>query len=66
MWPILGVFIFGLVFVVERLISLMKTTMQTKTFLKQIDVTLKEQGVEAAMEVCRSTPGSVPLIYLAG
>ncbi|MBT4362042.1 MAG: MotA/TolQ/ExbB proton channel family protein, partial [Candidatus Marinimicrobia bacterium] len=58
MWPILGVFIFGLVFVVERLISLMKTTMQTKSFLKQIDVTLKEQGVEAAMEVCRSTPGS--------
>ena len=41
MWPILGVFIFGLVFVVERLISLMKTTMQTKSFLKQIDVTLK-------------------------
>ncbi len=66
MWPILGVFIFGLVFVVERFISLLKTTVQTKSFLKQIDVTLKEQGVEAAMEVCRSTPGSVPQIYLAG
>jgi len=66
MWPILGVFIFGLVFVVERFISLMKTTIQTKSFLKQINVTIKEQGVEAAMEVCRSTSGSVPLIYLAG
>lgn len=66
MWPILGVFVFGLVFVVERFLSLMKTTMQTKSFLKQIDVTLKEQGIDAAIEVCRNTPGSVPQIYLAG
>lgn len=66
MWPILIVFIFGLVFVVERAISLLKTTIQTSSFLKRIDVTLKEQGVDAAMEVCRSTPGSIPKIYLAG
>ena len=66
MWPILGVFIFGLVFVVERFISLMKTTMQTKSFLKQIEVTLKEQGVEAAMEVCRNTKGPVASIFYQG
>jgi len=44
----------------------MKTTLQTKSFLKQINITIKEQGIEAAKEICRSTPGSVPLIYLAG
>ncbi|MEA3287797.1 MAG: MotA/TolQ/ExbB proton channel family protein [Candidatus Marinimicrobia bacterium] len=66
MWPILGVFIFGLIFVVERSISLLKTTIQTSSFLKRIDVTLKEQGVDAALEVCRNTPGSIPKIYLAG
>lgn len=66
MWPILAVFLFGLVFVVERFISLTRTTLQTKSFLKQMDVTLKEQGVDAAIEVCKSTPGSVPQIYLAG
>ncbi len=66
MWPILVVFIFGLVFVVERAISLFRTTVQTSSFLKRIEVTLKEQGVDAALEVCRNTPGSVPIIYLAG
>jgi len=66
MWPILAVFIFGLVFVVERFISLLKTTIQTKAFLAEINTTLKEQGVDAAIEVCRNTPGSIPVIYLAG
>ncbi|MCF7807354.1 MAG: MotA/TolQ/ExbB proton channel family protein [Candidatus Marinimicrobia bacterium] len=66
MWPILIVFIFGLVFVVERFISLMKATIQTKSFLSEINTTLKEQGKDAAIEVCRNTPGSVPMIYLAG
>lgn len=66
MWPILAVFIFGLIFVVERFFSLIKTSIQTRSFLKKIDVTIKEQGVAAAVEVCRSTPGSVAQIYLAG
>jgi biopolymer transport protein ExbB len=66
MWPILFVFMGGLVFVVERFFSLVKTTIQTKSFLKQVDVTLREQGVDAALEVCRNTPGSVAQIYVAG
>lgn len=66
MWPILAVFIFGLVFVLERFFSLVKTSMQTGSFLSKIDVTLKEQGVDAALEVCRSTEGSIAQIYLAG
>ena len=66
MWPILIVFMGGLVFVVERFFSLIKTSVQTKSFLKKVDITLKEQGVDAALEVCRSTPGSVAQIYLAG
>jgi len=66
MWPILIVFIGGLVFVIERFFSLVKTSIHTRSFLKKIDITLKEQGVDAALEVCRSTPGSVSQIYLAG
>lgn len=66
MWPILFVFMGGLVFVVERFFSLMKTTIETKSFLKKVNITLKEQGVDAALEVCRNTPGSVSQIYLAG
>ncbi len=66
MWPILFVFMGGLVFVVERFFSLMRTTIQTKSFLKNVNVVLNEQGVEAALELCRSTPGSVAQIYLAG
>jgi biopolymer transport protein ExbB len=45
---------------------LIKTSIQTSSFLKKIDVTIKEQGIDAAIEVCRSTPGSVASIYLAG
>jgi len=66
MWPILFVFMGGLVFVVERFFSLVKTTIQTKSFLKKVEVTLKEQGIDAALEVCRSTPGSIAQIYVAG
>ena len=66
MWPILFVFIFGLIFVLERFFSLIKTSIQTGSFLSKINVTLKEQGVDAALEACRNTPGSVAQIYLAG
>jgi biopolymer transport protein ExbB len=66
MWPILVVFVFGLIFVIERFFSLMRTTIQTGSFLSTIQTTLKDQGVETALEVCRNTEGSVAQIYLAG
>ncbi len=66
MWPILIVFILGLIIAIERFISLTKTSLHTRAFLDKIQGTLKEQGVEAALEVCRNTPGSVSQIYLAG
>jgi biopolymer transport protein ExbB len=66
MWPILIVGIFGVIIAIERFISLIKTKTATTLFLKNIGSTLKDEGVEAAKEVCRTTPGSISQIYLAG
>lgn len=66
MWPILVVFIIGLTFVVERVISLSKATVDTKKFVFEVNQTLHEQGVEAAMEVCATTRGPVASVFHAG
>lgn len=66
MWPILVVFIIALIFVFERLFTLTKTTLATNTFLKKVDAALKNEGITAAIEVCRNTSGSISQVYLAG
>jgi biopolymer transport protein ExbB len=52
MHPILVVFIIGLVFVVERFITLMKASGNTKKFVVSINQALEEGGVEAAIHQC--------------
>ena len=59
MWPILIVFIIALIFVFERLFTLTKTTLATNAFLRKVDAALKNEGIGAAIEVCRNTSGSI-------
>ena len=66
MWPILGMFIFGLVVVLERLFTLTKATVVTKSFIPKMNKALKEDGVEAALEICENTPGPIAEIFHAG
>jgi len=66
MWPILIVFIIALIFVFERLFTLTKTTLATNAFLRKVDAALKNEGIGAAIEVCRNTSGSISQVYLAG
>jgi biopolymer transport protein ExbB len=66
MHPILVVFIIGLVFVVERFITLMKASGNTKKFVVSINQALEEGGVEAAIHQCEKTPGPVASIFHAG
>jgi biopolymer transport protein ExbB len=63
---ILAVFIIGLVFVVERFITLMKASGNTKKFVVSINQALEEGGVEAAVHQCEKTPGPVASIFHAG
>ncbi|MCK4530529.1 MAG: MotA/TolQ/ExbB proton channel family protein [Candidatus Marinimicrobia bacterium] len=63
MWPILGVFIVGLVVVFERLYALITISSQTKAFTKIIKGTLEEDGVEAALAVCQESNSPIAIMY---
>ncbi len=58
--------IFGLAFVIERIIYLNLATTNTEKLLKNVEDALAEGGVEAAKEVCRNTRGPVASIFYQG
>ena len=58
--------ILGLALVIERIIYLNLSSTNTKKLLESIESTLNEQGVEAALEVCRNTRGPVASIFYQG
>jgi len=66
MWPILILLIFGLVIVIERSISLLRASVNTRKFLTDVKSGLKEGGLDAALEKCESTTGPVAAIVHAG
>ncbi len=66
MWPILGLFIVGLAFVIERFWTLTRASVNTRKFLSRIRIALEQGGVAAAAEECEKTPGPVASIFHAG
>ena len=66
MWPILVFLVFGVAISIERLWTLSRASIDTRTFLTKINSALKEGGVEAASEVCSNTRGPVASIFQAG
>lgn len=67
MWPILILFIIGLIISIERFFSLFVfASVNTKTFLAEVVNELKSNGIESAMELCRKTRGPVASIFYAG
>jgi len=66
MWPILISLIFGLGFCFERAYSLLMSSVDSKSFFSEVSVKLKEDGVEAALDLCEGTRGPVAAIFHAG
>jgi len=66
MWPILGLLIVGLAFVIERFWTLTRASVNTRKFLAGLHKALEEGGVEAAAAECEKTPGPVASILHAG
>lgn len=68
MWmsPILLCLILGLAIIIERVIYLNLSTVNTKKLLKKIEDALASGGVEAAKQVCRDTRGPVAAIFFQG
>ena len=66
MWPILVALVFGLVFTLERIYSLMMSTIDSETFFDDITKVIDNDGAEAALELCEQTQGPVSAIFHAG
>lgn len=58
--------IIGLAFCIERIIYLSMSEIDAKKFMKNVEDKLKNEGVEAAKELCRNTRGPVASICYQG
>ncbi|MEA1985885.1 MAG: MotA/TolQ/ExbB proton channel family protein [Candidatus Marinimicrobia bacterium] len=63
MYPIMAVFIFGLIISLERFYSLAVAEIQTKKFLQDVEDTLRDDGVEAAKTYCAESSSPVASMY---
>jgi len=66
MWPILVALVFGLIFTLERIYSLMMSRIDSETFFDDITKVIDNDGAEAALELCEQTQGPVSAIFHAG
>ena len=66
MWPILLTLLFGLAFVIERAYSLMMSAVDSQAFFESVSQSIKENGTDAAVQVCSETEGPVASIFHAG
>ena len=65
MWPILFIFIIGLVFVLERLYHLLKGLSSNETFAQEIADTVMSSGVNSAKSNCGEAQGPVANLCMA-
>lgn len=66
MTPIIIVLVIGLALCIERILYLLFAKVNSKKLLLKIEDALKDGGVEAAKDVCRSTRGPVASIFYQG
>ncbi len=66
MWPILIALIFGLLFSLERLYSLLMSSINSKKFFSEVSETLENDGIDATLELCNKTRGPVAEVFHAG
>jgi len=65
MWPILFIFIIGLVFVLERLYHLFKGLSSNEAFAQEIADTVTSSGIDAAKGNCEGAKGPVANLCMA-
>ena len=66
MWPILVLFIVGIALCVERFVTLMRASIDTRKFMVDIKSALNQSGYEGAMELSSETKGPVASLLYAG
>ncbi len=65
MWPILFIFIIGLVFVLERLYHLFKGLSSNETFAQEVADTVTSSGIDSAKTSCEGAQGPVANLCLS-
>ncbi len=65
MWPILGIFVIGFVFVGERLYHLVKGLSSNEDFALEVADTVRSKGVKEASTICEGATGPVANLCLA-
>ncbi|MCA9753699.1 MAG: MotA/TolQ/ExbB proton channel family protein [Gemmatimonadetes bacterium] len=66
MWPLLVLLIIGIALVIERAWTLGRARTNVRTLMNRVLTALRNDGVDAALEVCESTRGPIPAILHAG
>ena len=66
MWWLLTVAIIGLVFIIERFITLSRAKVNTRKLIGTVITTLKTEGVHAAAEECQKWRGPIAAILYSG
>jgi biopolymer transport protein ExbB len=66
MYPLVAALLVGLAVAFERLWAISRASINTRKFLQRIKISLKEEGITAAQEICANTRGPVAAIFHAG
>jgi biopolymer transport protein ExbB len=66
MWWLLTIAVIGLVFIIERLITLSRAKVNTRKLIGTVITTLKTEGVQAAAEECQKWRGPIAAILYSG
>jgi len=66
MWPLLFLFIIGLIISIVKLWLLFRAKINTRRFLQGILVSIKEKGADDAIAICERTRGPVSALFHAG
>ncbi len=66
MWPLLFLFIIGIIIAIVKLWLLFRAKINSKKFLDKILNLIKDEGVDSAIERCEKTRGPIAALFHAG
>jgi biopolymer transport protein ExbB len=66
MWPILFLLIVGIAVIIERFYTLGRARTNVRALMNRVISSLREKGIDAAIQVCENTRGPIPAILHAG
>ncbi len=66
MWPLLACSVIGVALILERWYTLSRARINTRRFIDRLLASLRDHGVDGAIEVCTRTPGPIAAVLHSG